>query len=621
MDFLGLRTLTVVHEAVRIIRESHGVEIDIDELEPDDEKTYALLRSGETTGIFQLESSGMRDVARRIGLQSLEEVSALVALYRPGPMQFIDTYIEGKYHPETIRYDHPITQPILEETYGIAIYQEQVMQLVQACGGFSLGQADIVRRAMGKKKVEEMQKQRVRFIEGCKEKEINEDLASVIWDKIATFAGYGFNKSHSMAYAFVAYQTAFLKANYPVEFMCALLTSESGNLDKVAIYVEECRRMKIDVLPPDVNHSQADFSVAGKAIRFGLCAIKNVGRGPTGAIVETRNADGPFRDIFDFCGRLDTHQINRKVVESLNRAGAFASTEWNRRQIEAVIEQALSEGQIAQRERESGQTSLFELSGMAESAEAIHTRPDLLEWPEPELLQYEKDTLGLYVTSHPLARYTETLERFNTLRLADMKDMQENLEVNIGGLINSARIYITKQNRKMAFLNLETLEGACEVTVFSDLYEKRAALIAPDTIIMIRARINRRNDEAGLVALDLFPIEEAERELTRALHIRIPETRLYDGTPKKIAELLGKKPGNCDVYLHCETKENGEVTILATSACRVNPARPLRRAIEDLTGEDTTFCSAGMGLPGHDAPKIHAPEEPRWKKRKNAAAN
>ncbi|HEX72402.1 MAG TPA: DNA polymerase III subunit alpha, partial [Candidatus Hydrogenedentes bacterium] len=315
MDFLGLRTLTVVHEAARLVRQHRGIAIDIDNLEPNDEATYELLRSGQTTGVFQLESPGMRDLAKRIGLQSLEEICALVALYRPGPMQFIDTYVENKYHPERIRYDHPKLEPILKETYGIALYQEQVMQIVQALAGFSLGEADILRRAMGKKKADLMAEQRGQFVEGCLRNGIPAKLASELFDKIETFAGYGFNKSHSMAYAFVAYQTAYLKAHYPVEFMCALLTSESGNLDKVAVYVEECRRMNIDVLPPDVNHSFTGFSVEGNAIRFGLSAIKNVGVGPTEAIVTERESSGPFKDVFDFCRRLESRIANKRLLE------------------------------------------------------------------------------------------------------------------------------------------------------------------------------------------------------------------------------------------------------------------------------------------------------------------
>lgn len=615
MDFLGLRTLTVVHEAARLVRQHRGISIDIDNLEPNDEATYELLRSGQTTGVFQLESPGMRDLAKRIGLQSLEEICALVALYRPGPMQFIDTYVENKYNPERIRYDHPKLEPILKETYGIALYQEQVMQIVQALAGFSLGEADILRRAMGKKKADLMAEQRGQFVEGCQKNGIPAKLASELFDKIETFAGYGFNKSHSMAYAFVAYQTAYLKAHYPVEFMCALLTSESGNLDKVGVYVEECRRMNIDVLPPDVNHSFTAFSVEENAIRFGLSAIKNVGVGPTEAIVAERESGGPFKDVFDFCRRLDSRIANKRLLESLNRAGAFASTGWNRRQIEAVLESALCEAQIAKRDRDSGQISLFELTGMENIAETIHVKPDLPEWPEYELLQTEKEMLGLYVTNHPLQRHADTLRRFSTLDVSALSDLPEGLQVSFGGIITQLKTHITGRG-KMAFLTVESLEGRCEVTIFNDLYEQKAGLLMQDEIIMLRARLSMRNNAPSLVALDLFPIADAEKLLSTALHIRVPADRLKDGFPQKLAELLGEHRGPCDVYLHCTTPDFEEVVIHATNACRVAPTRALRAAIEKLTGESTVWCSAGMGFPSHAQPKIPLPEQPRWKRRK-----
>lgn len=616
MDFLGLRTLTVVHEAVRLIRENRNIEIEIDALEPNDEKTYALLRSGHTNGIFQLESSGMRELTKRIGLQSLEEMSALVALYRPGPMQFIDTYIQNKFHPEMTKYDHPTLEPILKETYGIAVYQEQVMQLVQAVAGYTLAQADILRRVMGKKKKEEMEKQREVFIAGCVKHGISEKGARELFEKVETFAGYGFNKSHSVAYAFVAYQTAYLKANYPVEFMCALLTSERGNLDKIALYVDECRRMGIDVLPPDVNKSETMFSVEGDAIRFGMGAVKNVGEGPSEAIVREREAQGAYKDIFDFCSRLDTRTVNKRLIESLNRAGAFGGTDWNRRQVEAVIENAMEEGQIAQRDRASGQTSLMDLFGEEETEQTLRQKPDLLEWPESELLQYEKEMLGLYVSSHPLARHAETIQRFSSVHLGDLPELRESQEVTLGGLISGVKTHITGRGGKMAFLTFETLEGHTEVTVFSDLFEKKPGLIVQDMIVMLRARVSYRNQAPGLIATDIIPIEDAEKEFTTAVHIRMQTAGLDDVLVERLAEVLGSRPGRCDVYLHCLTPSRDEVTVHATGSCRVSASRNLRAEIEGLLGEDCIWFSAGMGLPSHTPARVKEPEEPRWKQRK-----
>ncbi len=597
MDFLGLRTLTVVDDAVRLIKENRGVTVDIDHIEPTDPKTYELLRSGKTTGIFQLESSGMRDLAKRIGLESLEEICALVALFRPGPMLLKDEYIENKYKPDKIKYDHPLLEPILKETYGVALYQEQVMQIVQAVAGFTLGHADILRRAMGKKDMALMLEQRNLFIEGAKKNKIDAKTAELLFQKIEQFAGYGFNKSHSMAYAFVAYQTAFLKANYPVEFMAALLTSESGNLDKIGEYIDDCRQIGVPVLPPDVSKSYTWFSVEGEGIRFGMGAVKNVGEGPTEAIVNEREANGPFKDIFDFCSRLDSKFINRRLIESLNRAGAFTSTGWNRRQVEAVLDAAISEGQISQRERESGQTSLFDLLGGgdddASAAPVMHQKPDLDEWPENELLAFEKEMMGLYVSSHPLAKHASLLERYSTIRVADIENLRDGQEVVIGGLIGTVKHHITSKGSKMAFITVETLEGPCEVTVFSDLFEQRAGLLVQDMAVMVPARVNFRNNTPGLIATDVMPIEEAEKNLTREVHIRVQTLGLDEDLLQRLAELLGDKPGRCDVFLHCITPERTEVTVQATQVCRVSATPALRSAVEGLLGEDTVWYSGG----------------------------
>ena len=619
MDFLGLRTLTVVHEAVRMVRENRGVDIDIDNLVPDDDRTYSLLRSGMTTGIFQLESAGMRALAKQIGLQSLEEMSALVALYRPGPMDNIPSYVHDKFHPEDIRYPHALLEPVLKETYGIAVYQEQIMQMVQVLAGFSLGEADILRRAMGKKKVDLMAQQRVKFIGGCKANGINEKLANELFDTIDKFAGYGFNKSHSVAYAYVAYQTAYLKANYPVEFMCALLTSESDDLKKVAIYVAECRRIDIEVLPPDINHSHATFTVENEAIRFGMGAIKNVGEGPAASIVAEREASGPFVDVFDFCSRLDTRLVNRRLVESLNRAGAFECTGWNRHQVEAVIDVAIEEGRIAQRDRSAGQTSLFDMSGMEDAASELRQKPDLIEWPEPDLLQFEKEMLGLYVSGHPLERYQETLTRFSTIRVADLAELPEGRLVNIGGLVAEEKVHITNDGRKMAFLTLETLEGSCEAVVFTDLFEKRGALIVPDAVLMLRCTVRMRNNEPSIIVEDLMPLEEAEDELTRAVHIRLQTDKAPEDTVRKVAELLDDHRGDCDVYLHCHTEDRSEILIHATPSCMVKASPWLRRAVEELLGPGSVFFSAGMELPSHNPPPMAAQREPRRRPRKATA--
>lgn len=588
-DLLGLRTLTVIDDAVRLIKENRGIAVDIDHLEPDDPATYELLRSGKTTGVFQLESPGMRDLAKRIGLETLEEVCALVALFRPGPMQLKDQYIESKHNPKRIVYDHPLLEPILKETYGVALYQEQVMQIVRAVAGFTLGHADVLRRAMGKKDAALMTEQRNAFVHGARTKGIDEKTADLLFQKIEQFAGYGFNKSHSMAYAFVAYQTAYLKANYPVEFMAALLTSEAGDLDKVGVYVEECRQMEIEVLPPDVNNSFTGFTVEGDGIRFGMGAVKNVGEGPTEAIVAERDARGPFTDIFDFCRRLDSRYVNRRLIESLNKAGAFTSTGWNRRQVEAVIDTAMQEGQIVQRERESGQTSLFDLMGTEAAADTLPQKPELTEWPENEILAFEKEMLGLYVSSHPLARYAHLIERYSTVAVADIPKLREGQEVVVGGLVVGVKYHLTSRGQKMAFMTLDTIEGPCEITVFSDLFEQRAGLIVQDLVVMVPARVSFRNNTPGLIAADVVAIEDVESVLTRTIHVRLQTLGLDGALIERLAKILGDAPGRCDVFLHCMTPEHAEIVVHATSACRAAATPALREQVEGLLGEDTIW--------------------------------
>ncbi len=614
MDILGLRTLTMIDDTVKLIKKNRGIDIDIDNLELDDAKTYELLRSGQTFGVFQLESTGMRELAKRIGLENIEEISALVALYRPGPMAYLDAYIENKRNPEKIVYDPPFLKPILEDTYGICLYQEQVMHLVQHCGGFSLGGADIVRRAMGKKKPEELAKQKANFVQGCGERKIDNELANDLWGRIETFAGYGFNKSHSMAYAFVAYQTAYLKANYTVEFLCALLSSVSGELTKVALYIAECRNLDVDVLPPDINHSEADFSVEGDAIRFGLGAIKNVGEGPCQAIVEERMVNGPYKDVFDFCARISSQSINSRTVESLNKAGAFMGTGWNRRQVAEVIDQAMSAGQLLQRERAAGQTSLFDIAGAEEDFAIGGDKPQVPEWPEHDLLAYEKEMIGLYVSSHPLRNYESLIRRYNTLDLATLDEKREGEELIACGIISEAKKHYTKRGAAMAFLTLETLQGPVEMTVFSDLYDEKKDLLQTDFIVVCTVRVNKRDDKTSLIAENIAPIDETEQTLTRAVHIRLKPQHQRPETAHKLALLLGNARGSCDVYLHCLRPEKGEVIVHATSACQVAPSPQLTEQVETLLGQDTVFLSAGMNFPSHQPVRIRE-ETNKWRGR------
>ncbi|HOH51416.1 MAG TPA: DNA polymerase III subunit alpha [Candidatus Hydrogenedentes bacterium] len=620
MDFLGLRTLTMIHDAVDMVRRNRGITVDMDNLPLDDEKTYALLRSGQTMGIFQLESPGMRDLAKNIGLQSLEEMSALVALYRPGPMSLIPTYIANKFDPSKIQYEHPVLEPVLRETYGIPVYQEQVMQMTQACAGFTLGAADIVRRAMSKKKQEELDKQKEGFVRGCVANGITKQLAETLWAKIETFSGYGFNKSHSAAYALVAYQTAYLKANFPLEFMSALLTSETGNLEKTAVYIEECRRMGIEVLPPDINRSGQGFTVDGGSIRFGLGSVRNVGEKPCEEIVKERAKDGPFKNIYDFCKRLPTQVVNMRVLESLNKAGAFLGTGWNRRQVEAVLEKAVAESQLFQRDQRAGQTSLFDMGGVAEDLSDMYERPELPEWQDHQLWEAEKEVLGLYITSHPLWLHRDTIEHYATPPAVMARDPREGEERVLAGVITNVRRISTKKGDPMAFVTLETLRGSCELTAFSEIYRQKAHLMEADMVVIARAKANFRNERLSYLVEDIMLIDDAERSLTRALHVRLEIAHQDPATLRRVAEALAAHPGPCDVYLHCRVANDDEVVVHAPESCRVAGVRALRPLLETLLGEGAAFFSGGMGLPSHRRPDP-APDVPRWKQRQGAARN
>src|SRR2546426_798402 len=408
MDFLGLRTLTVLSETVRLIRDARGISIDLDTLPLDDPKTYALLSEAKTFGVFQLESAGMREALRGLRPERLADVIAMVSLYRPGPMELIADFIERRHGRAKITYEHPAVEKFTRETDGIMVYQEQIMQIPSAVAGFTMGEADILRRAMGKKDRDLMAKQRETFVAGCAERGVTRAKADRVWELMEKFAGYGFNKSHAAAYALVAYQTAYFKANFPVEFMAALLTSEMGDTDKIVKYIEECRAMGIKVQPPDVNVSAVQFSVAGDTIRFGLAAIKNVGEAAMESILRGRREQGPFGALADFCARVDLRLVNRRVIESLIKAGAFDAVGPSRAHLLSTLDLAMETGQRQQRDRVEGQVSLFELGGGPPSAPA--EAPTVPEWEPDQLLAYEREVLGFYVSGHPLARFRSVTE-------------------------------------------------------------------------------------------------------------------------------------------------------------------------------------------------------------------
>lgn len=556
MDLLGLRTLTVIGDALRLISQSTGEEIDIDCLPLDDKATFEMLGRGDSIGVFQLESSGMRNILKELKPEAFEDIIALVALYRPGPLGsgMVEDFIRRKHGQSPIKYLHPSLEPILRETYGVILYQEQVMRISSDLAGFTMGEADLLRRAMGKKKPEVIAGLRSQFIEGARGKDVESDTAGQIFDLMEYFAGYGFNKSHSAAYALVSYQTAYLKANYPVPYMAALLTSVMDSGDKVALYIEECRKEGIDVLPPDINESLVNFTVVGNKIRFGLAAVKNVGRGAIENIIEARNTGGFFKSYQDFCDRIDHRQVSKRVMESLIKCGALDSLGIRRSQLMAAMDSCVDAAQKRQKDRASGQISLFDFTGAADTAAtAGFIMPDIAEYPKKELLAMEKEILGLYISGHPLREYEDLLKQrtsHNTAQLAELTD-EEN--VITGGMISFIRRITTRKGEPMAFLMLEDLLGAVEVVVFPGVYKKSSHLFGHDQPLLVKGRINSRDEEVKILAEEIVHLED--KPLT-TLYIKVPgkdsEKEKYY---RAIQGVLRRHRGNSPVILYFEAEK------------------------------------------------------------------
>lgn len=498
MDFLGLRTLTVIRDAINIIQRTKDEKINLDKLPLDDKKVYEMLSQGNTAGVFQLESSGMRNLLTELKPESFQDVTAIIGLYRPGPLGSgaADDFIKSKNGLKTINYLHPALKPILSETYGIILYQEQVMKIAQELAGFSLAQADILRKAMGKKKQDVMAAQRESFISGCIKNSIDEVTAGKIFDEISYFAGYGFNKAHTAAYAVIAYQTAYLKAHFPVEFMAALLTSVIDNTDKVAYYINECRHMGIEVLPPDINESYEAFTVVSDKIRFGLTAVKNVGQNVAKVIIKARKEKGKFISLTDLIEKV-SGDLNKKALESLIKSGALASLEAKRSQLLRVYEDTLTRIQKQQKQNMKNQISIFEMFDDVAAFEEI--LPDVPEYPSAELLAMEKEMLGIYLSGHPLLDFEDELSKNVTFYIGDKSDesnIQDNKEVIIGGIITGINAKTTKNDKMMAFINIEDLTGTMEAIVFPTVFEKYKSLLLPDTKVYVKGRINYKEDEA-----------------------------------------------------------------------------------------------------------------------------
>ena len=595
-DFLGLRNLTVIQNTLKLIQESGKTPPDMETLDLEDEETFRLLSAGDTTGVFQLESSGMKDLLVRLKPARFDDVTALVALYRPGPLDsgMVDDFVERKHGRQKVEYLLPELASILEETYGVILYQEQVMKIAGVLASYSMAEADGLRKAMGKKIVEVMAQHRERFIKGAVDNGHPEDRATQLFDLMEKFGGYGFNKSHSAAYALIAYHTGYLKAHFPVEFMASLLSSETHSSDGVVKFIAECRSHGISVLPPDVNAGDKGFTVDGDRIRFGLVAVKNVGEGAIEAIVAAREEDGPFSSVFDFCERVDLKRVNKRVLESLIKCGAFDSTGANRAQMTAAMEDALEYGQRIQKERSSPQLGLFDMGDTPQQTINPPALPAIEEWDDKHRLALEKESLGFYITGHPLGGYKTVLDKFTDADAITIKEKSDGQAVRIGGIITAVKTIRTKKGDPMAFVTTEDLAGSIETTVFSSVYEKVRELLVEDGAVLIEGLLQRDENTAKILADRIVAMEEAEKTWTASIHFNIDLNRVERETLQNLREVLTKFPGSCRGYLHLRDGRSAETVISMPEAFLLDAGGRLTREVNRLLGYDAveTRCKA-----------------------------
>ena len=585
MDFLGLRTLSVMENALRMIRENHGVTIDLDTLPEDDADTFALFTRGDTVAVFQFESSGMRDWMRKLKPTCISDLVAMNALYRPGPMEMIGDFIARKHGQQKIVYPHPKLEPILKETYGVIVYQEQVMKIASEIGGLSLAKADLMRRAMGKKDAKLMADMKKEFVDGAVRLEVPKKAAEDIFDLIEKFAKYGFNKSHSVAYSVIAYQTAYLKAHYAAEYMAATLTSEIGDTDKIVPLIDDCRRAGIRVLPPDINESGKDFTVVGGVIRFGLVAIKGVGGSAIETVVAARVNEGPFTNIYDFCRRADLRLVNKKCLESLVQAGAFDSTGGGRAQVFESVERAMQYGQSMQAQAERGQDSLFDMPGTSTKPELSAPQlADVPSWPEMEKLAREKSVIGLYVSGHPLLKFEREVEEFANVRLGDPSGFTNLAGVRACGIITAIRRKVDKRNNTMAFVTIEDFSGKADCIVFSDPFTKFQSIIQPDAMVMVAGKGELNGDALRIIVTDVFPIEKVREKFARSVILSLHVDAVQDQTIKELRSLLEQHRGNCPCYLNVQGLPAPQM--FAAPRYGVDPSVRFQEAVTRVLGTD-----------------------------------
>jgi DNA polymerase III subunit alpha len=591
MDFLGLSTLTLISDALAEIKRTEGVDLDIDAIPLDDAKTYKLFGDGQTYGVFQFESSGMRELLRKAKPERLDDLIALNALYRPGPLKsgMVDDFIARKQGKTEVKYELAQLAPILAGTYGVIAYQEQVMRIAAVLAGFSMGQSDVLRKAMGKKDPKVMAKQREAFMAGARAKGINEKKAAKIFDLMEFFAGYGFNKSHSTTYAWIAYQTAYLKANYPWHFMAALLTIEAANTEKLAMYLSECRELGIPILPPDVNCSELAFTVARDGVRFGLCAVKNVGEGAVLSILGVRKQLGRIDSLHTLCEHADLRLVNKRVLESLIKAGALDSMNCEqdrtvrerRARLFAAADKAVEHGGRHQRDRDKGQSQLF--GGADDETIEFVRLPDAPPWSEPQQLAYEKEALGLYMSGHPLERFSEELKVFGARRIGDLTTPEA--DIWVGGIVSGLRPLKTRRGDRMCVFMLDDIAGSVEVVVFPETFGKHGSLIEADAMLLVRGKFEKDDESARIVAVEMLPIAALKERTTREVVIHLSGSSAGRHTFEALAELLTRHRGDRRVFLELDVKSQEKpLRVRSEVAQRVKPSDRLVSEVEQLCG-------------------------------------
>jgi DNA polymerase-3 subunit alpha len=606
MDFLGLRTLTVMDNAVKLIEKTRSIRVDLSKVPLDDKATFALLQRGDARGVFQLESDGIRELLKRMKPDSIRDLIATNALYRPGPLGggMVDAYVNRKHGREKPVYQHPIMEEILTETHGVLVYQEQCMRVLNCLGGIELASAYACIKAISKKKQDVIDQRRAEFIQGARERGLTEETARDIFDLILQFAGYGFNKSHSAAYALIGYQTAYLKAHYTPEFMAALLSSEiedSNKRDIMVEHIEEARKLGAEVRPPDVQEGEVDFTVKDGKIVFGLTAIKGLGRGAAAEIVRVRQAQGPFRDLFDFCERIDLKIVPRTAIEKLIKAGGFDRCGANRAQLWEALPRAIAAAGAVQEDRRHGQGSLFGADETdAGSSAAGEGFRDIPEWHPTEKLKFEKEALDFYISSHPLAQHADDLERFSSHSISQLSDLEPNQEVFIGGMLTQVRYMNTKKarngNSRYVRCKLEDFTGAAECVMWPDDFVRYKDLVAEDAIVFVSGVVERNRDEPGLVLTRIASLEQGKRERTSGLVLLLNVAEHRPEQLETVARVLKRSPGNVPVFLHVQDTAGKWLKLKSSDDFRINPATLVKTDLETILGTGRVqFARHGNG--------------------------